>query len=107
MISKHNLVNLNKLNKGLEGDEILPDVPGLYDKYVEWGIIPEKEKKGGKLISLKAGLIYDTRDNEANPNRGIWSELLVAFPRQLTKTWNRIQNWFLFIDNILRLLKTN
>jgi|AMZC01.1.fsa_nt_AMZC01000282.1_3 outer membrane protein assembly factor BamA len=78
-------VNLNKLNKGLEGDEILPDVPGLYDKYVEWGIIPEKEKKGGKLISLKAGLIYDTRDNEANPNRGIWSELLVAFSPSIDK----------------------
>lgn len=72
-------VNLEKLNKGLEGNDILPDVPGLYEKYVEWGLIPEKEKEGGRILTLKTGLIYDTRDNEANPNRGIWSEVLLAF----------------------------
>ena len=32
-------VDLEKLNKGKEGDEILEDIPGLYEKYQDWGII--------------------------------------------------------------------
>ena len=44
-----------------------------------WGIIGEKEKDGGSANFLKAGVIYDTRDNEANPMKGMWSEALITY----------------------------
>jgi outer membrane protein assembly factor BamA len=67
-------VDLEKLNKGKEGDEILPDVDGLYEKYLDWGIITPEEADGGFVPELKAGLVYDTRDNRPNPMKGIWTE---------------------------------
>ncbi|MDR2008862.1 MAG: outer membrane protein assembly factor [Bacteroidales bacterium] len=70
-------VPINKLNKGKNAEDMLPDVPGLYDKYVEWGIISQDEAKGGISNNLKAGLVYDTRDNEPNPMKGIWSEIVL------------------------------
>jgi outer membrane protein assembly factor BamA len=74
-------VDIDALNDGLNEDELLPStdsVPGLYDHYVDWGIIPEKDADGGKVNYIKLGAIYDTRDNEANPMKGIWSEIIVV-----------------------------
>lgn len=71
-------VDTAKLNKGKEGDKRLPNVDGLYDKYVKWGIISNEEKDGCAISMLKLGLIYDTRDNESNAMHGIWSEVIVA-----------------------------
>jgi len=70
-------VDIEKLNKGRDEEDLLPDVDGLYDKYVAWGLISPEEADGGALNFLKAGLVYDTRDNEPNPNRGIWTELVM------------------------------
>jgi len=72
-----NDVNIEALNEGKEGEDILPDVPGLFDKYVEWGIISDKEKNGGWTNHLKLGVVYDTRDNEPNPWKGLWSEVIL------------------------------
>lgn len=77
-------VDLEKLNKGKEGDEVLPDVDGLYEKYQEWNIISPEEADGGFVPELKAGLVYDTRDNRPNPMKGIWTEaVLVGAPEFL------------------------
>ncbi|WP_372947108.1 Omp85 family outer membrane protein [Mariniphaga sp.] len=77
-------VDLEKLNKGKEGDEVLPDVDGLYQKYQDWGIISVEEADGGFVPELKAGLVYDTRDNRPNPMKGIWTEaVLVGAPEFL------------------------
>ncbi len=80
-------VDIDALNDGLDHDELLPStdsVPGLYDEYVNWGIIPQKESDGGKINYIKLGAIYDSRDNEANPMSGIWSEIvLVTAPKFL------------------------
>ncbi|MBR1699967.1 MAG: hypothetical protein IJ714_09345 [Bacteroidales bacterium] len=46
----------------------------LYNRYVELGAITEAEKYGGLALEVNAGLVYDTRDIEAAPNRGIWAE---------------------------------
>jgi outer membrane protein assembly factor BamA len=79
-------VPIDKLNKGKNPAKQLPDVPGLYDKYVAWGIISADESRGGFSNNLKAGLVYDTRDNEPNPMEGIWSEivLLNSFGKDFT-----------------------
>ena len=47
----------------------------LYRRYIDAGIIDADEKDGGSRLELKAGVVYDSRDREAAPNRGIWSEL--------------------------------
>ncbi len=70
-------VDISALNKGKKGNDLLPDTASLYDKYVEWGVIPAGQKNGGKTSLLKAGVVFDTRDNEASPQKGIWSEVLL------------------------------
>lgn len=70
-------VDIDRLNKGKKEDKQLPDTTLLYDEYVKYGLIGEDEKNGGSHGILKVGLIYDTRDNEAAPNKGIWSEMLL------------------------------
>ncbi len=72
-------VNIDKLNKGKEESDLLPDTALLYDKYIDWGILKENEKEGGLIPSLKAGIVYDTRDIEANPNKGIWTEAILFY----------------------------
>ena len=76
---KLDTVNLAKLNKGRnEGDEkYLRNVEGLYEKYVKSGIIPEKEANGGFVPTIKAGVVYDTRDFKNNPMKGIWTEVVL------------------------------
>ncbi len=70
-------VNIDKLNKGKEGDDLLPDIDGLYKKYSDWGIISEEEADGGFVPTFKAGLVYDSRDNKPNPMKGLWSEAVI------------------------------
>ncbi len=69
-------VDIDKLNKGKDESDKLPDTTLLYDRYVEWGVIPKSQATGGVVNNFKVGAIYDSRDNEANPNRGIWSEIM-------------------------------
>jgi len=66
-------VDIDKMNKGKD-ENLLLDVKTLYDEYVDWGVIPEEEKDGGFVPLLKAGVVFDTRDNEPNPMKGMWTE---------------------------------
>jgi outer membrane protein assembly factor BamA len=70
---KISTVDVDKMNKGKE-DNLLPKVATLYDKYIDWGILSSEEKNGGFVPLLKAGLVFDTRDNEPNPMHGMWTE---------------------------------
>lgn len=74
-----NSVDVDRFNKGKEDDpDALPtDAKTLYDEYIDWGIISEEEKDGGFIPLLKLGLVYDTRDNEPNPMKGMWTEAFV------------------------------
>jgi len=76
--SKIGPVDVDKLNEGKDPDELLLDT-SLYNNYVTWGAIKDSEKDGGNNAFFKAGLVYDTRDNEPNPNKGIWTEALLLF----------------------------
>lgn len=46
----------------------------LYNFLSTNGVLTDAEKNGGLALELNAGLVYDTRDIEAAPNRGIWAE---------------------------------
>lgn len=77
-------VDIDKLNKGKDGDDLLPEQNGLYEHYKTWGIISDKEADGGFVPAFKAGLVYDTRDNKPNPMKGLWTEaVIVASPEFL------------------------
>ncbi|MBK7029140.1 MAG: BamA/TamA family outer membrane protein [Bacteroidales bacterium] len=79
MNMKMGRVDFNSINKGKKDEDILKDTTTLYDKYVDWGIISQEEKDGGNANFLKAGIVYDTRDNEANAMKGMWSEALITY----------------------------
>ena len=68
-------VDINNLNKGLSDSE-LSDT-SLYADYIKWGVIKESEKNGGYMNDIKLGAVYDSRDNVANPNKGIWTEIIL------------------------------
>ena len=77
-------VDIDKLNQGKSGDDLLPDVKGLYSLYQDWALISQQEADGGFIPELKAGLVYDSRDNRPNPMSGIWTEaVLVGVPEFL------------------------
>ncbi len=73
-------VDIATMNEGKESDLLptLDSIPGLFENYAAWGIIPDAEKNGGMTNYIKAGLVYDSRDNEPNPMKGIWTEATVV-----------------------------
>ncbi len=78
-------VDVDKLNEGKESDSLSSN--SLYADYIDWGIIKDDQKNGGGHTLLKAGLVYDTRDNEPNPFSGIWTEMQVHYaPAFLSNT---------------------
>ncbi|MBR1549868.1 MAG: BamA/TamA family outer membrane protein [Bacteroidales bacterium] len=52
------------------------DTATLYRQYVSSGIIGSEEAEGGNVLEVRGGIVYDTRDVESAPNRGL---LLEAF----------------------------
>ncbi|MDR0232972.1 MAG: outer membrane protein assembly factor [Dysgonamonadaceae bacterium] len=70
---RYSPVDLKKINDGKDEDKQFRGET-LFEKYINWGIIPEDEKDGGFVSALRTGLMYDTRDFEAAPSRGIWTE---------------------------------
>ena len=75
-----NSVNVDKMNQGKAPEDMLPNpdtVPGLYELYQKWGVLAPEEAHGGNIGMVRLGAIYDTRDNEPMPNRGMWSEFIL------------------------------
>lgn len=72
-----------------KGYEVYPLLGGtsLFQLYKDWGIIPEDEADGGLTSSLRVGLMYDSRNIENNPTKGIWAEAhVIAAPKWLGTT---------------------
>ena len=62
----------------LEGYE---DQVTLYENYVNTGIIKEDEAHGGNTTQIRLGMVYDSRDHNSDPTRGIYAEAtLVGAP---------------------------
>ncbi|MDO9511302.1 MAG: BamA/TamA family outer membrane protein [Bacteroidales bacterium] len=103
-------VDLDALNKGKDPEDLLPDVPGLFQKYKDWGLIDAPDADGGKVSFIKLGLIYDTRDNEPNPMTGVWSEVILAISpeclganQSFTKISATHRQYFTLINEVLSL----
>lgn len=81
----NNTVDIDRLNKNKDEDNLLPNVDLLYDLYKKWDLITQREVKGGLDAYLKAGLIYDTRDLESNPSKGMFSEIVFQFSPEFSR----------------------
>ena len=71
-----NLTFLNKFRK--EGQEY-PDVDGLVNKYMQWGLLDQRLAKGGVHPYMRAGVVYDSRDQVANPTKGIHADVFFTY----------------------------
>jgi outer membrane protein assembly factor BamA len=81
--NKIDTVDINNLNEGKDPADLLPNNigGGLYGDFSRWGLIKADQVDGGNTTIFKLGAIYDSRDNEPNPMKGIWTELqLLAAP---------------------------
>lgn len=50
----------------------------LYDLYCASGLIREDEKGGGNVTQLKAGIIYDSKNYDNDPTRGVYFETTIT-----------------------------
>ena len=69
-------VDVAAYNKGRKEENKLPDTSGLFGKYEAWNILEPEERNGGMNNYLKLGLVFDSRDNEPCPMKGLWSEAI-------------------------------
>lgn len=61
----YNIVTGNVNLEGYNGQNT------LYQMYRTAGLIRDNEAHGGNVLQLKAGLVYDTRDHDSDPTRGV------------------------------------
>ena len=81
-----------------------PDIEGLYEKYIKWGIIDPNEAKGGWHPYFRAGLTYDSRDQRTCPTKGIYADAFftytaafnAAYGQQAAAGYNHLQFNFNF-----------
>jgi outer membrane protein assembly factor BamA len=87
---KNRSVDINKLNKG-KSSNLLPSVdsvPGLFERYKSLGLISPDEANGGWVNTVKAGLMWDSRDNKPCPMKGVWTEIGVEIaPKFMGNDW--------------------
>lgn len=77
-----------------------PAIEGLYEKYVNWGLIKTAEAKGGWHPYVRLGLTYDSRDQRTCPTKGIYADAFftytAAFGEQAAAGYNHLQFNFNF-----------
>jgi len=76
-------VDIDRINKGKKDEDKIEETDLLYDKYIDWGIISKEEKDGGEMPYIKLGLTFDTRDNENDPMKGLWDEVMLMHTPKL------------------------
>ncbi|MBE6221442.1 MAG: hypothetical protein E7127_07420 [Rikenellaceae bacterium] len=81
-------INREKINKNKDENKVFPDSePTLFEQYRTWGIIPDDVADGGFNSTARVGLLYDTRDKEGAPSRGVWAEAhMILAPKWLGTT---------------------
>ena len=71
-------LDLGFLNKFRKSDSY-PKVDGLVQKYKDWGLIDQKLSHGGVHPYLRGGIVYDSRDQVANPTKGINADVFLTY----------------------------
>lgn len=72
---KQGAINRDKINKNKDENKMFPaSEQTLFEQYRDWGIISDEEAAGGLNSTVRLGLLFDTRDKEGAPSRGVWAE---------------------------------
>lgn len=107
-------VDIDKLNKGKKKN-LLPPVseePGLFEIYRDsLVLIKANEANGGWVNTIRAGAVWDSRDNKPNPMKGLWTEMGIEIsPKFLGNDWGfsrfyiTHRQYFTLIENDLSLV---
>jgi outer membrane protein assembly factor BamA len=93
-------VDIANLNEGKDPDELLPSIktqPGLYEIYRDsLKLITANEADGGWVNTVKAGIMWDSRDNRPNPMKGIWTEMGIEYaPGLMGNDWSFARLYFI------------
>lgn len=86
--------------------DALADLPNqftLFDWYKFYDVIPEGDETGGFTSSIRAGLMFDSRDVEASPSRGIWADANIEYAPTWMGTTNSYAKYYFCFRNYLPL----
>ena len=105
---KQGAINRDKINKNKEEYKMFPDTEKtLFEQYREWGLISDKEANGGLNSTLRAGLLFDTRDKEGAPSRGIWAEAHITLAPKWLGTTNPYYRYSLTFRHYVPIVKND
>lgn len=85
----------------------LPATYSLYDLYCLSGTISKEDADGGVSSALRAGLMYDTRNVEADPSRGIWADAHIAYAPEWLGTENGYTKFNITFRNYIPIFTNN
>ncbi len=100
---KWSSVDRKKINKGKSADRVF-DGNTLYDYFNLWGIIPSEEQKGGFSSAIRLGLMYDSRDVEMAPNKGLWAEGHLRLAPHFLGTTHSYYAYFLSVRHYIAIV---
>lgn len=101
-------LNLEKINKNKEDYKMFPEnETPIFDLYRQWGIISEDEAWGGLNSTVRLGLLYDTRDKEGAPSRGIWAEAHATLAPKWLGTTNPYYRYSMTFRHYLPIVKND
>lgn len=85
---KQGAIDRAKINKNKDENKMFPDSEQtLFEQYRQWGIIKDSEADGGLNSTVRLGMLFDTRDKEGAPSRGVWAEAhVIMAPKWLGTT---------------------
>ena len=100
MLNGKHKYELGDDGKPTDSKAMNPAIEGLYEKYVNWGLIKTAETKGGWHPYVRLGLTYDSRDQRTCPTKGIYADAFftytAAFGEQAAAGYNHLQFNFNF-----------
>ena len=100
MLNGKHKYELGEDGKPTDSKAMNPAIEGLYEKYVNWGLIKPAEAKGGWHPYVRLGLTYDSRDQRTCPTKGIYADAFftytAAFGEQAAAGYNHLQFNFNF-----------
>ena len=101
-------LNLEKINKNKEDYKMFPaaETP-VFDLYRRWGIISEDEAWGGWNSTVRLGLLFDTRNKEGAPSRGVWAEAHATLAPKWMGTTNPYYRYSMTFRHYLPIVKND
>ena len=56
-----------------------PEAKGLYEHYIDWGLVGPAEQRGGWHPYARAGITFDTRNKRQGPNKGLYIDAFFTY----------------------------